>query len=56
MDCENLITSKIDTESTSALRFEFEGDGFLYNMVRILTGTLLEVGCGLRTVEETAGK
>lgn len=26
------------------LRLTFTGDGFLYNMVRILTGTLLEVG------------
>jgi len=26
----------------------FRGDGFLYNMVRILTGTLLEVGLGGR--------
>jgi len=26
------------------LRISFTGDGFLYNMVRILTGTLLEVG------------
>lgn len=33
------------------LRFVFTGDGFLYNMVRILTGTLLEVGSGQRTVE-----
>ena len=30
----------------------FHGDGFLYNMVRILTGTLLEVGQGLRKPEE----
>ncbi len=30
------------------LRITFRGDGFLYNMVRILTGTLLEVGQGLR--------
>ena len=30
------------------LRFTFRGDGFLYNMVRILTGTLLEVGSGQR--------
>lgn len=26
--------------------FSVEADGFLYNMVRILAGTLLEVGCG----------
>ncbi len=30
----------------------FRGNGFLYNMVRILTGTLLEVGQGLRTADE----
>ncbi|MCR5092489.1 MAG: tRNA pseudouridine(38-40) synthase TruA [Lachnospiraceae bacterium] len=28
------------------LRFDFHGNGFLQNMVRILVGTLLEVGCG----------
>ncbi len=33
------------------LRLAFTGDGFLYNMVRILTGTLLEVGSGQRTPE-----
>ena len=32
----------------------YHGDGFLYNMVRILTGTLLEVGQGLRQPEEMA--
>ena len=30
------------------IRFEFVGDGFLYNMVRIMVGTLLEVGRGER--------
>ncbi|WP_071461129.1 tRNA pseudouridine(38-40) synthase TruA [Bacillus massilinigeriensis] len=30
----------------------FRGNGFLYNMVRILTGTLLEVGSGERAPEE----
>ena len=30
----------------------FHGDGFLYHMVRILTGTLLEVGLGERRAEE----
>ena len=28
------------------------GDGFLYNMVRIIVGTLLEVGRGERTIEQ----
>lgn len=31
--------------------FNFHGTGFLQNMVRILVGTLLEVGQGKRTVE-----
>ena len=29
-----------------------QGDGFLYNMVRIITGTLVEVGLGRRSPEE----
>ncbi|MDE6618886.1 MAG: tRNA pseudouridine(38-40) synthase TruA [Lachnospiraceae bacterium] len=29
----------------------YSGDGFLYHMVRILTGTLIEVGLGQRTPE-----
>ena len=38
----------------SDLTIRFEGDGFLYHMVRILTGTLLEVGQGLRAPEDMA--
>ena len=34
------------------LRLTFRGDGFLYNMVRILTGTLLEIGAGERSGAE----
>lgn len=30
------------------LEIQYTGDGFLYNMVRILTGTLIEVGMGKR--------
>ena len=30
----------------------YKGDGFLYHMVRILTGTLIEVGQGTRHAEE----
>ena len=35
----------------SDLTLVYRGDGFLYHMVRILTGTLLEVGLGQRTPE-----
>ena len=34
------------------LTLTYRGDGFLYHMVRILTGTLLEVGMGERRAEE----
>jgi tRNA pseudouridine38-40 synthase len=33
------------------LHFTFVGDGFLYKMVRIIMGTLLEIGSGSRAVE-----
>lgn len=33
------------------LLFTFCGNGFLYNMVRILSGTLIEIGLGLRAPE-----
>lgn len=34
------------------LRFTLSGDGFLYNMVRIIVGTLLEVGAGRMAAED----
>ena len=34
------------------MSISYRGDGFLYNMVRIMTGTLLEVGLGLRSPED----
>ena len=34
------------------IRISYTGDGFLYHMVRILTGTLVEVGLGLRKPDE----
>lgn len=37
------------------LRFWFSGDGFLFHMVRILMGTLLEVGEGKRRPEDMTG-
>lgn len=39
------------TRNGAYLKFVFHGNGFLHHMVRILTGTLLEVGWGMRTPE-----
>ena len=36
------------------IRFWYSGNGFLYHMVRIMTGTLLEVGAHKRRPEEIA--
>ena len=41
-----------DDKANHLLLLTFTGNGFLYNMVRILTGTLIEIGLGLRTPEE----
>ena len=41
----NIIKNK------NEIRFIFCGNGFLYNMVRILTGTLIEAATGKRSVE-----
>lgn len=39
-------------EDGDEIRFVFRGNGFLYNMVRIMVGTLLEVGKGRRQAED----
>lgn len=42
------------TKSEDVIRIRVTGNGFLYNMVRIIAGTLLEVGAGKRRPEEIA--
>ena len=39
------------TRQGEELCFRFTGDGFLYHMVRILVGTLLEIGLGKREAD-----
>ena len=47
------IINKIELEQQgSCVLIRYTGNGFLYNMVRILTGTLIEVGLGQRKAEE----
>ena len=40
---------EVSVPGTSRVRLEIVGNGFLYNMVRIIAGTLLEVGRGRTT-------
>jgi tRNA pseudouridine38-40 synthase len=40
-----------DSQESRLIKITVTGKGFLYNMVRIIAGTLIEVGTGLRTVE-----
>lgn len=48
--CARIDSVTVDTVTLPSgielLRFTFCGNGFLYNMVRILSGTLLSVGLG----------
>jgi tRNA pseudouridine38-40 synthase len=50
----NLMKIEFEKEDTR-LFVRFTGDGFLYNMVRILMGTLIEVGLKERRPEEMSG-
>ena len=43
------VTKLEITEDEKSIIIEISGDGFLYNMVRIITGTLVEVGAGKRS-------
>ena len=49
------ITSIVIEEKDGIVAIRYTGNGFLYNMVRILTGTLIEVGRGKKTPEEIPG-
>lgn len=49
------ITSIVLEETNGMISIQYTGNGFLYNMVRILTGTLIEVGRGKRKPEEMEG-
>ena len=43
------------TAQGSRVTLEYKGTGFLYHMVRILTGTLIEAGAHQRSAESVLG-
>jgi tRNA pseudouridine38-40 synthase len=47
--CDVIIQSSCPAEHTTRLAIEVEADGFLYNMVRNMVGSLVEVGRGKRS-------
>jgi tRNA pseudouridine38-40 synthase len=49
--CVRTIFRAEVTRDGSLIRIEIEGSGFLYNMIRIVTGTLIDVGLGRRTTD-----
>lgn len=48
----NVIKTNISEMDNSIIQFSIESDGFLKRMVRMLTGTLVEVGKGKITVHD----
>ena len=48
---ERILIECVDDE----IRYTFRGDGFLYHMVRIMMGTLIEVGLHKKKPEEITG-
>ena len=51
-DAVRNLKSIVMLKKNQYLKIYFKGDGFLYHMVRILAGTLIEIGLGKKTVEE----
>lgn len=54
IEIERVSSPLMPGEKQDEICFTYSGNGFLYHMVRILTGTLLEVGLHLRKPEDMA--
>lgn len=47
-----MIKNIVISENSGIIRVDFYGNGFLYNMIRIIMGTLIETGLGVREPAE----
>lgn len=47
-----ILACEVDEVAHNRIQIDVTGDGFLYNMVRIIAGSLLEIGRGARTPED----
>jgi tRNA pseudouridine38-40 synthase len=47
-----IYSSRLTCTERDQIEYEITGDGFLYNMVRIITGTLVDVGLGKKRPDE----
>ena len=54
VDTRRTVVNASVTSDGDMIRFRVGADGFLYNMVRIMTGTLIDVGLGKICPEEIA--
>jgi tRNA pseudouridine38-40 synthase len=50
-DANSAVPERLPYDSASRITIDVAGDGFLYNMVRTIVGTLVEVGVGKRSIE-----
>lgn len=50
----DLTIERLAHQDFGRIHIEIEADGFLYNMVRNIVGTLVDVGCGRRPVSHAA--
>jgi tRNA pseudouridine38-40 synthase len=47
-----VLSCEVSTPGPERVRIDISGTGFLWNMVRIIAGTLVEVGRGRKTAED----
>ena len=50
--CVYPFEPELDAQDSRLVIIRVSGEGFLYNMVRIIAGTLIEIGMGRRQADE----